>query len=114
MHQMPKEQGHRQYADEMMTVLVRPAPLWTPFDTYPNLSILSESLVDRITFSGNRATGILLANRRHILATPKVIPSACAILSLAIVQRSGIGPFPAPPPTWHPVLGRPSRRSFCL
>lgn len=48
--------------------------------------------MDRITFLGNRATGILLANKRHILTTHEVILSAGAILSPAILQRSGIGP----------------------
>src|SRR5277367_6197220 len=63
-----------------------------PIRHLPNLSILSESLVDRTTFSGNRATRILLANKRHILTTHEVILSAGAILSPAILQRSGIGP----------------------
>jgi choline dehydrogenase len=62
-----------------------------PTRHFPNLEILSESLVDRITFSNNRAAGILLANKRHILATHEVILSTGAILSPAILQRSGIG-----------------------
>ena len=63
-----------------------------PIRHRPNLKILSESLLDRITFSNNRAAGVLLADKRHILATHEVVLSAGAILSPAILQRSGIGP----------------------
>ena len=64
-----------------------------PVRHLPNSSILSESLVDRITFSDNRATGILLANKRQILTTHEVILNTGAILSPAILQPSEIGPF---------------------
>src|SRR5206468_4194403 len=94
MHQVPKEQGRHQYADEAMTVLVRPTPLSTPIRHLPNLSILSESFVDRITFFDNKATGILLANKRHILPSREIIRSVGAIFSPAILQRSGTGPSP--------------------
>jgi choline dehydrogenase-like flavoprotein len=57
-------------------------------------SILSDCPADRVTFSNNRVTGILLNSGQHILATHEVIVSAGVILSPATLQRSGIGPSP--------------------
>jgi choline dehydrogenase len=68
-----------------------------PIRHLPNLSILSESLMGRIAFSDNRVTGILLANRRHILATQSHPERRCYHLSRippALCNRAA----PAPPP----------------
>ena len=58
----------------------------------PNLTLLPDSLVDRVTFINLRATGVLLSNQQHILASHEVVLCAGAILSPAILQRSGVGP----------------------
>ena len=57
-----------------------------------NLHIITGAMVDRILFNGRRATGVLLADKRQILASAEVIVSAGALLSPALLQRSGIGP----------------------
>ena len=57
------------------------------------LSIMTGVIVDRINFSNNKkATGVILADGRKIDAAVEVIISAGAVLSPAILQRSGIGP----------------------
>ncbi|PVH71880.1 GMC oxidoreductase [Cadophora sp. DSE1049] len=60
---------------------------------WKTLSVMTGIIVDRITFSkNNRATGVILADGRKIDAAVEVIISAGAVLSPAILQRSGIGP----------------------
>lgn len=59
-----------------------------------NLEIRGDTMVDRILFDSgqpDRAIGVLLANRRRVLAD-EVILSAGAYGSPAILLRSGIGP----------------------
>lgn len=63
-----------------------------PIRHWTNLTVLTDTLVDRITFTGSRATGVSLAAGREIHAAQEVIISAGAVLSPAILQRSGIGP----------------------
>lgn len=63
-----------------------------PIRHWKNLTILTESLVDRVNFSGNKATGVLLASGKEIHAAKEVILCAGAVLSPAILQRSGVGP----------------------
>lgn len=57
-----------------------------------NFHLMSNAHVDRITFSGRRSTGIVLATGRQITASREVILSASAVFSPTILQRSGIGP----------------------
>jgi choline dehydrogenase-like flavoprotein len=57
-----------------------------------NLTIMTNALVDRILFSGWKATGVILTDGRQISACAEVILSAGAIFSPALLQRSGIGP----------------------
>ena len=57
----------------------------------PNLEIRGGEMVDRVTFDGMRATGVLLASGETI-AAGEVILSAGSYGSPAILLRSGIGP----------------------
>lgn len=60
----------------------------------PNLSIIAHAFVERITFSGRKATGIdvvLNGKRQHIEAR-EVILSSGALHSPAMLMRSGVGP----------------------
>ncbi|TKA27509.1 hypothetical protein B0A50_04339 [Salinomyces thailandicus] len=63
-----------------------------PLREKANFHILTHTPVDRVLFSGTRATGVLLANHRQILASNEVVLSAGAVFSPALLQRSGIGP----------------------
>lgn len=63
-----------------------------PIRDRKNLTVLTSNQVDRVTFSGKRATGVILTDGRSIFASEEVIVSAGAIFSPAILQRSGIGP----------------------
>lgn len=47
-----------------------------------------------MVFDGTVATGVQLADGRTINANKEVVLCAGAIFSPAILQRSGIGPFP--------------------
>lgn len=58
----------------------------------PNLTIKSETMVDKIIIVNNRATMVVLADGTRISATKEIILSAGAIGSPAILMRSGIGP----------------------
>ena len=58
-----------------------------------NLTIVSETLVDRVALDGGRALGIESANGR--LSADRVIVSAGAYGSPAVLLRSGIGPVGA-------------------
>lgn len=56
-----------------------------------NLKIWPDSLIDRVTFDGNRATGIRFADGRSVEAD-RVILASGAYGSPSILMRSGIGP----------------------
>jgi len=55
-----------------------------------NLTILSQSIVDRVLFEGKKATGIVLANGKEFFAN-EIILSGGTYGSAAILLRSGIG-----------------------
>lgn len=57
----------------------------------PNLIIVGGVEVDRVVFDGRRATGVLMVNGETIVAG-RVILSAGAFGSPAILMRSGVGP----------------------
>lgn len=57
----------------------------------PNLEIRGDVLVDRVVFSGSRATGVVLADGTIVEAT-EVVLSAGAYGSAAVLLRSGVGP----------------------
>ncbi|KAJ5750507.1 hypothetical protein N7533_007535 [Penicillium manginii] len=65
-----------------------------PARRFPNLTILTDSLVDRVLFKDqdHKAETVVLANGRKIHATHEIILCAGAVFSPAILQRSGIGP----------------------
>lgn len=63
-----------------------------PRRSWKNLSVLTEAVVDRINFSDRKAKGVILVDGRTVEATMEVIVSAGAVLSPAILQRSGVGP----------------------
>ena len=62
-----------------------------PIRGQDNITILTDTLVDKILFSGTRACEVLLSGGQRILATHEIIISAGAIFSPAILQRSGVG-----------------------
>lgn len=57
----------------------------------PNLTIRSKALVRRIVFEGKRATGVELTDGT-VLRASRIVVTAGAILTPAILQRSGVGP----------------------
>ena len=63
-----------------------------PIRRQSNMTVRSNSPVDRIVVSENRADGVLLISGELICGTHEIIVSAGAIFSPAILQRSGIGP----------------------
>ncbi|MEU5047144.1 GMC family oxidoreductase [Streptomyces griseorubiginosus] len=68
--------------------------LW-PASARENLSILPHALVDRVVFEGDRAAGVVLSvdgGPFETIRARRVILSAGAIASPAILLRSGIGP----------------------
>jgi choline dehydrogenase len=62
-----------------------------PARARPNLTVRGETLVARVIFNNNRANGVELVDGTVIRAR-EVILSAGAILTPAILQRSGVGP----------------------
>lgn len=61
----------------------------------PNLRIVAESRVTRMLVKGRMATGVEIAdrqNRTHTVAARRVVLSAGALQSPAILLRAGIGP----------------------
>jgi choline dehydrogenase len=60
----------------------------------PNLTILADSLVERVELSGDRAVGALVSNSssRVVLKGGRVILTAGSYGSPAVLMRSGIGP----------------------
>lgn len=64
----------------------------------PNLTVLTDCLVDKVLVEGGRATGVRIKQNggsRDLRAGAEVIVSAGAIGSPAILLRSGIGPVDA-------------------
>lgn len=59
--------------------------------TRSNLTILPDSLVDRLQFDGKKVRSVLLANGKEVLGK-EVILSTGAYATAAILLRSGIGP----------------------
>ncbi|MEK9625054.1 MAG: choline dehydrogenase, partial [Halieaceae bacterium] len=62
----------------------------------PNLTVITEANVDRLTFSGMRVTGARyrLSGQEHsVKAHQEVIISAGSIGSPTLLQRSGVGPM---------------------
>jgi choline dehydrogenase len=78
--------GRRWGAD---TAFLRPAK------RRPNLTILTHIDVDRVTFDGTRATGVIAltkkGGKRQFTATKEVLLAAGALDSPVILERSGIG-----------------------
>jgi choline dehydrogenase len=62
-----------------------------PARARPNLEVRGDTLVDRIILEDNHARGVMLADGSAITADVVVL-AAGAILTPAILQRSGIGP----------------------
>lgn len=66
-----------------------------PANGRPNLRIETHALIDRVTFDGNRASGIVFHREGRTFearARGEVILSAGSVASPLILQRSGIGP----------------------
>lgn len=64
----------------------------------PNLTVVTDALVDRVLIDGNRATGVQYikgGEARQVSARCEVILSASTMQSPAILMRSGIGPADA-------------------
>ena len=62
-----------------------------PARARPNLTVMTDTLTDRVLFAGRRAIGVRTADGREIRGR-EVILSAGAYSSPAILMRSGIGP----------------------
>lgn len=65
-----------------------------PAEKRPNLTVLTDCTVDRVTFEGQRATGVeFLRNgaRTAVLARREVVVCGGAMASPGILERSGIG-----------------------
>lgn len=67
-----------------------------PIRSRPNLTILTDALVDKVEFDGRRASGVAYINSRSgdrlsVKARREVILAGGAMASPGILQRSGIG-----------------------
>jgi choline dehydrogenase len=62
-----------------------------PARARPNLTLIADALVDRVSVAGGRATGVRLADGQEIRGR-EVVLCAGAFASAAILLRSGIGP----------------------
>ncbi|GGA75053.1 glucose-methanol-choline oxidoreductase [Pseudoclavibacter endophyticus] len=58
----------------------------------PGLTIVGDTLVDRVLFRGDRAVGVVLDDGRELEAGREVVLCAGSTFSPAILLRSGIGP----------------------
>ena len=79
---------HRGWRSSAATAFLR------PIRKRPNLLVITESLVTRILFDGNRATGVVYNRQSKILqvrANKEVIVAAGAINSPQLLQLSGVG-----------------------
>jgi choline dehydrogenase len=66
-----------------------------PAQSRPNLRIITNAMVERVTFEGIHAKGITLVRngaREEVSARREVILSAGTLMSPVLLQRSGIGP----------------------
>jgi choline dehydrogenase len=65
-----------------------------PVRAQGNLTIIADAIVDTVEFDGDRATGVtfLVDDRRRSLTADRIVLSAGAYGSPAILQRSGVGP----------------------
>ena len=66
-----------------------------PIQDRKNLTILTNSMVQRITFDGTHATGVVVKQKTqelHLQASREVLLSAGALQSPQLLQLSGIGP----------------------
>jgi choline dehydrogenase-like flavoprotein len=65
-----------------------------PYMDRPNLTVLTNALVTRLTFEGKRATGVEISydgNTRHVRAALEVVLSLGAIHTPKVLMQSGIG-----------------------
>jgi choline dehydrogenase len=65
-----------------------------PFMDRPNLTVLTDALVGRVTFDGNRATGVEVTHQgrlRHFRAGIEVVLSLGAIHTPKVLMQSGVG-----------------------
>lgn len=60
----------------------------------PTVSLRTGAAVDRLVWSGDKATGVVLFDGTEIAAEKGVVLSAGSIASPAILLRSGVGPKP--------------------
>src|SRR5690606_2157658 len=65
-----------------------------PVRSSPRLTVVGNALVERVTLTGNRATGVRFhtADGPHGIEAARVVISAGTYESPAILMRSGIGP----------------------
>lgn len=62
-----------------------------PVRKRPNLTVLTETRVDRVLIENGRATGVRLVDGREITARREVVLTAGALASPLILMRSGVG-----------------------
>ena len=63
-----------------------------PARSRPHLTVRGDTLVDRVAFTGQRATGVYLADSGELVEGRHIILAAGAYSSPAILLRSGVGP----------------------